>query len=99
MLRLNLEPNGGQVPNTETQIRTASDYIWRYVATAALAALGGVLTGQFIPNRNIATTQELNDSIRTLQTSVDEQNREIGDLKTSVAQLTGELKARGEIAK
>jgi hypothetical protein len=73
--------------------------VWKYATAVTVSLLIGILTGQFIPNRNIATTDQLNAAMQPMQASVIEQSRQLDDLKNQVSQLTGELKARDLISR
>lgn len=70
--------------------------IWKYIAISAVSALGGLLTGQFIPNRSIVTTTELSANFSPVNQQLAAQSLQISDLKDAVAELKGEIHAQQE---
>lgn len=73
--------------------------IWRYVACCAITACVSLLIGQFIPNRNIATIDQLNATANRLESGQQSQQVEISALSTQVANLNGQLAAQHLISK
>jgi hypothetical protein len=73
--------------------------VWKYTTAVAMSLLIGVLAGQFIPNRNIVTTDQLNATIEPLKEQIRVSNEQTADMKDQLAKLTGELKARDVISK
>ena len=67
---------------------------WKYIAIVSVSVLGGLLTGQFIPNRNLVTRED----IAPIQVQITNQTQTIEDLRDQVNELKGELKARKLLA-
>lgn len=70
--------------------------IWRYLACMAVTALVSLLFGQFLPNRNIVTSDQLDKATVTLQQGQAAQAAQIGNLSTEVARLSGALDAKNK---
>ena len=85
------------MPETENEQDPAA--VWKYSTAIAVSLLIGLITGQFIPNRNIVTTDQLNSTVAPLQAQVALSNQQTADMRDQLARLTGELKARDLISK
>ena len=72
-------------------------YLWRLIAGCAVSLLLGVLSGQYIPNRNIVTNDQLNTALAPMQTSLAAQSVQISTLTVEVSELRGELKGKKAI--
>ena len=68
--------------------------VWKYTTAIAVSLLIGLLSGQFIPNRNIVTTDQLNVSTKILYDGQISQQEQITALTATVNELTGELRAQ-----
>lgn len=73
------------------------DEIWRYVAMCAVTACVSLVLGQFLPNRNIVTTDQLNTATTVLSNGQNEQAKQIRDLSNQVATLTGALEEESKL--
>jgi hypothetical protein len=73
--------------------------VWKYLTAIFASLLIGVLGGQFIPNRNVVTTDQLTAAVAPLQAQIALSNENTSELKTEVSELRGELKARDLISK
>ena len=70
--------------------RPRSDGVWKWLVGLLLGALLGVLTGQYTPNRNIATVDQIKDT----NVKIDTLTTEVSGLKDEVADLRGQLRAQ-----
>ena len=61
-----------------------------------VAFSAAMLAGQFFPNRNIVTADQLEKTTMQLQTEIATLNTQMSGLSKEVAELTGELKAERE---
>lgn len=66
------------------------DNAWRYVAIAVIGILGGLVTGQFVPNRNIVTA----DQLAPLTAAITADTAQIQSLTGQVSEMRGELQAQ-----
>lgn len=73
------------------------DSIWKYTTAVAVSLLIGLLVGQYNPNRNVVTTDQLNAATLRLENGQSAQATQIGALTTQVAVLTTELKLQNKI--
>jgi len=71
--------------------------IWKYTTAVAVSLLIGLLVGQYNPNRNVVTTDQLNAATLRLENGQSAQATQIGALTTQVAVLTTELKLQNKI--
>jgi TolA-binding protein len=79
--------------------RAGVDEIWRYLAMCAVTACASLILGQFLPNRNIVTTDQLNAATARLQDGQNSQAQQIANLSQQVATLTGELQMQNRLHK
>jgi hypothetical protein len=77
-------PENGRIP----------DDVWKYLTAVGFSLLIGVIGGQFIPNRNIVTTDQLNAATLVLQQSQLSTNSKVDELAKQVATMNGELAAQ-----
>jgi len=70
----------------EVEVQEASG-VWKWIAIAALGIIGGMLEGQFQPNRNIITKEDLSPIQASLITTQDR----VAELSTEIAGLKGQL--------
>lgn len=67
---------------------------WKYAAIVCFSALCGLLTGEYLPNRNIATKDDLAQFSRAQALT----DQKIDLLALQQSTLLGELKGKGVIA-
>jgi hypothetical protein len=80
-------------------IGRSSDGVWKWVAGIIAAALIGLLTGQFLPNRNVVTSDQLVAATRVLADGQIAQQAQIQRLTEQVANLNGRLEQQGVVPK
>lgn len=68
---------------------TAPADVWKWIAIAALGVIGGMLEGQFIPNRNIVTTDQLAASEQATHAEIADINTKLDEVKQTVDYLKG----------
>ncbi len=68
--------------------------IWKYIAICSLSALGGLITGQFMPNRSVVTSDQLDAKFAPFLASQSTESLEIESLRDSVNDLKGQLRAQ-----
>ncbi len=68
--------------------------VWKYIAICALSALGGLITGQFMPNRNVVTNDQMDAKLVPLIAAQSAQYLEIESMRDSVNDLKGQLRAQ-----
>jgi len=62
-----------------------------------VAFSAAMIAGQFLPNRNIVTADQLEKTTALFQTEIATLNTQMSSLSKEVAELTGELKAEREM--
>jgi len=72
--------------------RGTSD-VWKWIAIAALGALAAMLEGQFQPNRNVVTVDQLNTATTATTAQISDINKKLDDVKTTVDYLKGRAEA------
>jgi hypothetical protein len=77
----------------------SSDGVWKWVAGIVAASLIGLLTGQFLPNRNVVTNDQLNNATKVLADGQIAQQAQIQRLTEQVANLNGKLEREGIVPK
>ena len=75
--------------------------VWKWICGIMLALLVGTVSGEFLPNRNIATTDQIQRvqsattaQVAGVQTSVAALTVTVQSLSDEVSELRGELKGR-----
>lgn len=68
--------------------RGTSD-VWKWIAICALGIIGGLLEGQFNPNRNVVTVDQLNSATSVTASQIADINKKLDDVKTTVDYLKG----------
>lgn len=68
--------------------------VWKYIAICSLSAMGGLLTGQFNPNHNVVTNDQMDEKLRPLQAALQAQAMDTQSLRDSFNDLKGQLKAQ-----
>jgi hypothetical protein len=61
---------------------------WK-IAILAIGIIIGMLEGQFQPNRNIVTVDQLNSANAATAVQIEDINKKLDDVKTSVDYLKG----------
>jgi hypothetical protein len=86
---------GIHLAGIEEESRDRYADVWKYLTAIGFSLLFGLIGGQFIPNRNIVTTDQLNSATSRLESGQATQAAEISALTTQVAVLSTELKLKG----
>lgn len=73
---------------------TPPDSFWKYLAIGALGMIGGMFSGQYTPNRNIVTVDQLQQSTRTTDRKLDQIDTKLGNLEEQLNYLKGEAEAQ-----
>lgn len=63
--------------------------VWKWIAICALGVIGGMLEGQFNPNRNVVTVDQLNSATGATASQIADINKKLDDVKTTVDYLKG----------
>lgn len=74
-------------------ITTKPSGVWQWIAICAMGIILGMLEGQFQPNRNVVTEDQLNASQATTTAQIADINKKLDDVKTSVDYLKGRAEA------
>jgi hypothetical protein len=56
-----------------------------------LGAIGGLLTGSIVPNRNVVTVDQLEKILAPINQTMRDQNRQLKDIDEKVSNLTGQI--------
>lgn len=72
--------------------------IWKYIALCSLSALGGLITGQFMPNRNVVTNDQMHEELVPIVTAQQAEYQETQSLRDSVNDLKGQLRGKNLLA-
>jgi TolA-binding protein len=72
------------------------DAAWKYVAIASLSVCLGIIEGQFTPNRNLVTQDQLSKVEQSLSGKVDELNSQIYSMAQDIAVIKGELQQQNQ---
>lgn len=67
--------------------------IWKYIAISALGIIGGMLTNQISPNRNIVTADQLESAAKSVQIKLDSLDTRMADLQDQVSYVKGQIEA------
>ena len=68
--------------------------VWRYIAICSLCIIAGLLTGQYNPNRNLVTVDQMNSALAPMQATQSNELAKIDELNNTVSDLKGQLKAQ-----
>lgn len=63
--------------------------VWQWIAIAAVGIILGMLEGQFQPNRNVVTIDQLNSATNSTAGQIADLNKKLDDVKTTVDYLKG----------
>lgn len=63
--------------------------IWKYVAISALSLCAGLLTGQYMPNRNLVTK----DDLQPLMEHQQQTDTQLLTVQKTLAEIKGKLEA------
>lgn len=74
--------------------RPSREGTWRWLVGLLLGALVATWLGNFTPNRNIVTVDQLHETIQPLQNQIAEETTQIQALRDKVNDLRGELKGK-----
>ena len=75
------------------------DDVWKWIAIGMTGAFFGLLLGQYTPNRNIVTTDQLNQHIATETQSFGSINEKLDTITDYVNQQKGAEAARLALSK
>lgn len=68
--------------------------VWRYIAICSFGIIAGLLTGQYNPNRNLVTVDQMNLALAPMQAAQSNELAKIDELNNTVSDLKGQLKAQ-----
>lgn len=68
--------------------------VWRYIAIGSFGIIAGLLTGQYNPNRNLVTVDQMNSALAPMQATQSNELTKIDELNNTVSDLKGQLKAQ-----
>ena len=77
------------------QMESRGTNVWQWIAIAALGIIGGMLEGQFQPNRNVVTVDQLNTATNATAGQIADINKKLDDVKTTVDYLKGRAEGGG----
>lgn len=75
-----------------TVTRNGGD-VWKWISMVLIGLVIGMLEGQFQPNRNVVTTDQLNSATAVTAAQIKDINSKLDDVKTSVDYLKGRAEA------
>lgn len=64
---------------------------------ASLGMIGGLLTGQIVPNRNIVTTIQLEKILEPINQTMRDQNEQLREIDKKVSNLSGEMDEKDKL--
>ena len=67
--------------------------VWKWIAGVLMGALIGTWTGEFMPNRNIATT----DQVAKVETGLSTLTSTVSSLTAEVNEMKGELNMQNQL--
>ena len=76
---------------------SAWDSVWKWIAMSAVGALAGLLLGQFTPNRNIVTMDQLNAHIKDESQELRDINRKLDGVTDFISEQRGENTEREKL--
>lgn len=70
--------------------------IWKYAAISAISLLIGMVTGEYNPNRNIVTADQMSAQYNMILQTLGDMKTEQSDLKNMVYDMRGQLRGERE---